>query len=141
MKKFRSAVAGILVVALGAGLMAGPSGSLAADEPKLNVAIFTVDGKQRIQVKRKLAVGVRCTKNCSVVVDLKLVVPGDVLKARLKGGLKAFTPKSPSMILNRPAIKYLKLTYPRARFSVKVTATDVSNGSKVVKQKVFRFRR
>ena len=38
-------------------------------------------------------------------------------------------------------LRYLKLTYPRSRFSVKVTATDISNGDVVTKRKTFRFRR
>lgn len=142
MKKVRSIVAGIVVVALGAGLMAMPAGTAgAADaERKLDVRILTVDGKQRLKVKRKLAVLVGCTKNCSVVVDMKLVMPGDVLKARVKGGIKAFSAKSPSLTLNTPAIRYLKLTYPRSRFLIKVTATDISNGNKTVKRKSFGFR-
>ena len=141
MNKARTVLAGIAIVAVGAGLAApAVSPAVAADRP-LNVRILTPDGKQRLKVKRKLAVLVGCTKNCAVVVDMKLVMPAEVLKARVKGGIKAYSAKSPAMILNTPAIRYLKLTYPRSRFSLKVTATDISNGKRVVKRKVFRFRR
>ena len=141
MNKARTVLAGIAIVAVGAGLAApAVSPAVAADRP-LNVRILTPDGKQRLKVKRKLAVLVGCTKNCAVVVDMKLVMPAEVLKARVKGGIKAYSAKSPAMILNTPAIRYLRFSYPRSRFSVKVTATDISNGKRVVKRKVFRFRR
>jgi hypothetical protein len=122
--------------------MASPAATTAADpERQLDVRILTVDGKQRIKVKRKLQVLVGCTKNCAVVVEMKLIMPGDVLKAKLKGGIKAFSAKAPYVSLNNAALRYLKLTYPRSRFSVKVTATDISNGDVVTKRKTFRFRR
>ncbi|HRV61145.1 MAG: hypothetical protein KDB54_05370 [Solirubrobacterales bacterium] len=141
MNKVRTVVAAIAIVAVGAAVVV-PSVSAAVDPNRpLKVRVFTPDGKQRLKVKRKIAVVVGCTKNCAVVVDMKLVMPGEVLKARVKGGIKAFSAKSPAMILNTPAIRYLRFSYPRSRFSVKVTATDISNGKRVVKRKVFRFRR
>jgi hypothetical protein len=142
MRKVRAVIAGVLVVAVGATVMASPAATTAADpERQLDVRILTVDGKQRIKVKRKLQVLVGCTKNCAVVVEMKLIMPGDVLKAKLKGGIKAFSAKAPYVSLNNAALRYLKLTYPRSRFSVKVTATDISNGDVVTKRKTFRFRR
>jgi hypothetical protein len=140
MNKARNLVAGLTIAAFGVGLVAAPVGpAVAADRP-LNVRFFTPDGKQRLKVKRKIGFSIGCTKNCAVVVDMKLVMPGDVIKSRVKGGIKAFSAKSPYVVLNNPALRYLKLTYPRSRFSVKVTATDISNGKKTVKNKVFRFR-
>jgi hypothetical protein len=140
MNKARNLFAGIAIAAVGIGLVASSvTPAQAADRP-LNVRIFTPDGKQRLEVKRKLSFAVGCTKNCAVVVDMKLVMPGDVIKGRVKGGIKAFTVKAPYIVLNRPALRYLKLTYPRSRFSIKVTATDISNGKKTVKRRVFRFR-
>jgi hypothetical protein len=141
MNKVRIALAGIAIVALGAGVSVTTAASVSAADKPLKVKILTVDGKKRLKVKRKLAVAVGCTKNCAVVVNMKLVMPHEVLKATVKGGIKAYTAKSPSMILNRAALNYLKLTWPRSRFAIKVTATDISNGKKTVKKKVFRFRR
>ena len=141
MNKVRNIAAGILIAAAGTALVAGPAvPAVAADRP-LNVRFFTPDGKQRLEVKRKIGIGVGCTKNCSVVVDMKLVMPNTkVIKGRVKGGIKAFTAKSPYIILNGPALRYLKLTYPRSRFSVTVTATDISNNKKTIKRRVYRFR-
>jgi len=141
MNKVRNLVAGLLIAVVGVGLVAAPvAPAVAADRP-LDVRFFTPDGKQRLKVKRKIGIGVGCTKNCAVVVDMKLIMPNTkVIKGRVKGGIKAFTAKSPYIILNGPALRYLKLTYPRSRFSVKVTATDISNNKKVVKTRVYRFR-
>lgn len=141
MNKVRIALAGIAIVALGAGVSVTTAASVSAADKPLKVKILTVDGKKRLKVKRKLAVAVGCTKNCAVVVNMKLVMPHEVLKATVKGGIKAYTAKSPSMILNQAAVNYLKLTWPRARFVVRVLARDISNGRKTVKRKVFRFRR
>ena len=143
MNKVRSVVAGIIVLGLGTGLLATPAGVSAAPDPDraLKVRILSPDGKQRLKVKRKISYGLFCNKNCAVVVDTKLVFPDEVLKDRIKGGLKAFQPKGASLTLNAPALRYLKLTYPRTRFVVKVTATDVATGNKTVKRKTFRFRR
>lgn len=142
MNKARTVIAGIVVMSLGAGLLVSPVGASAAPDPNraLKVRVLSPDGKQRLKVKRKISYGIFCNKNCAVVVDTKLIFPDDVLKDRIKGGLKAFEPKGASLTLNAPAFRYLKLTYPRTRFLVKVTATDVSNGKKTVKRRVFRFR-
>lgn len=143
MNALRRVLAGTAIAAVGLGALATATttSATAAPSDKLQVLVKTVDGKDRIKVKRKLAVGIACTKNCKVVVDMKLVTPDDTLKGRIKGGLKAFEPKAASFTLNTTAINYLRLAYPKSRFSIKVTATDISNGKRVIKRKVFRFRR
>ena len=141
MRKARSLTAGVAIAAIGLGLIGASVAPASAAARPLSVRFFTPDGKQRLEVKRKVGIGVGCTKNCEVVVDMKLVMPNTKpIKARVKGGIKAFSAKSPYIVLNNPALRYLKLTYPRSRFSIKVTATDISNGRKTVKRRVYGFR-
>lgn len=134
----------LTVLLLAAGL-AMPTAAGAAGQidggPALRVGLATVDGKKKVKVKRKLPILASCNRACSAVVTASLITPLSTFKDSAGGKLEDNGFVRTGLKLTRSGLKYLKKSFRKSRYKVKIAAIDLVTGKRAVKTKVFRFRR
>lgn len=136
-EKFQKTHRGGSDLAAALGALIGPA--TAETVILLKVRVVSPDGKPTLRVKRKISFYVGCSRNCAVKV--KLVMPAVTLPGNSSGVSRGNTAKSPSMTLNRNALRYLRQSFRLSRFIITATAKDIERtNKKMVKRKVFRFR-
>lgn len=143
MKKF-STFAVSIAVALVATLTMSTAVSSAGivDQPKpLVVKLAGPEAKSKLRVKKKLAVLVSCSKDCSIRAKITLVLPAVSDSGVIKGNLLAGRVGKLRYTLTSSGLNYLKDNYRSSKMKIKVSAKDNQTGKRVTKSRTFRFFR
>lgn len=140
----RKLILAFIATALAAVLAGGVAPAVAAegDEPKpLKVKVVTFDGKQRLQVKRKLRLVTSCSKDCNATIKLRLVTPVTTTRASASTGIPATGTWTVNLGLSRFLRSYIRQNITRSKLVVGFRAVDIETGKTTSKVKTFRFRR
>ena len=110
-----------------------------AEAAPLRTSLKTVDGKGRIEVKKKLPLLVSCSKECAGKLTLTLVTSDKKYPVSGNVSMEAGDVFRARYLLTAYGIRYVRKNIGTTKLVARFSAVDLENNRRSVKTRTFRF--